>query len=413
MLDEISDDFGGRQLRQACYCDLYNRMSANNTLAYLQPMLAHQAFIVTGRTSLKKDTLSLSFMTMIDGIYGTVPVLVSFGVVLGKMTPIQLVPFGLLNVVGYAWNLWVCTYVIGAWDHTGGSCVNHIFGACFGMAASASSYVKGSIDHPESTSRYHMDIMAMIGTMIVWTTYPTYNSFYAPSFAQWAVAANTFLAVLASSVASMIFSALFHPQFKITITDAQRSAIAGGVAMSSSANLFCEPWLALIIGALGGMACSFGVHRARGVLESRLQLHDTVGVTSMHFWPGLIGWIFSILTLIPFNNDIMRGDHQGSNLKYYLELDKILNHNRGTGDAILAQLYIAPMSIANGLVTGMLAGLVAKKIQTIHPADMYLDSNFFNVPDDFYPVSLSPPHAPLVLRTPAFRCRAHLGPQCA
>ena len=92
MLDEISDDFGGRQLRQACYCDLYNRMSANNTLAYLQPMLAHQAFIVTGRTSLKKDTLSLSFMTMIDGIYGTVPVLVSFGVVFGKITPIQLVP---------------------------------------------------------------------------------------------------------------------------------------------------------------------------------------------------------------------------------------------------------------------------------------------------------------------------------
>jgi hypothetical protein len=37
----------------------------------------------------------------------------------------------------------------------------------------------------------------------------------------------------------------------------------------------------------------------------RLHLHDTVGVTNMNFWPGLIDWIFSILTLIPFNNDIM------------------------------------------------------------------------------------------------------------
>ena len=162
-LDEIADDFGSRQLRQACYCDLYDRMSANKTLAYLQPMMAHQAFIVTGRTSLDKDKFSLSFMTMIDGVYATVPVLVSFGVVLGKMTPIQLVPFGLLNVLGYAWNLWVCTYVIGAWDHTGGACVNHIFGSCFGIAASASSYVKGSINHPESKSRYHIDIMALIG----------------------------------------------------------------------------------------------------------------------------------------------------------------------------------------------------------------------------------------------------------
>ena len=174
-LDEINDDFGSRQLRQACYCDLYDRMSQNKTLAYLQPMMAHQAFMVTGRTSFNAGTFALSFMTMIDGIYATVPVLVSFGVVLGKMTPIQLVPFGILNVIGYAWNLWVCTYLIGAWDHTGGACVNHVFGACFGMAASASSYVKGSINHPECSSRYHMDIMALIGTLIVWITYPTYN----------------------------------------------------------------------------------------------------------------------------------------------------------------------------------------------------------------------------------------------
>ena len=32
---------------------------------------------------------------------------------------------------------------------------------------------------------------------------------------------------------------------------------------------------------------------------------------------------------------------------------------------VLAQLYIAPMSIANGLVTGLLAGLVAKKIKKV------------------------------------------------
>jgi hypothetical protein len=43
---------------------------------------------------------------------------------------------------------------------------------------------QGSIDHNECSSRYHIDIMALIGTLIVWTTYPTYNSFYAPPFAQ-------------------------------------------------------------------------------------------------------------------------------------------------------------------------------------------------------------------------------------
>ena len=67
----------------------------------------------------------------------------------------------------------------------------------------------------------------------------------------------------------MVFSALFHPKFKLTIADAQRSAIAGGVAMSSNANLLCEPWLALVIGTLGGMACCFGIHQARGFFEKR------------------------------------------------------------------------------------------------------------------------------------------------
>merc|ERR1711966_339453 len=97
---------------------------------------------------------------------------------------------------------------------------------------------------------------ALIGTLIAWTTYPTYNSFYAPPFAQQAVAVNTFLAVLSSAVSSMIFSAIFHDKNKLTIADAQRSAIAGGVAMSSNANLVAEPWMALLVGALGGMACT-------------------------------------------------------------------------------------------------------------------------------------------------------------
>ena len=76
-----------------------------------------------------------------------------------------------------------------------------------------------------STHAHHVFMMYAYmtsGTLIAWTTYPTYNSFYAPPFAQQAVAVNTYLAVLSSAVAAMIFSALFHPRFKLTITDAQR-----------------------------------------------------------------------------------------------------------------------------------------------------------------------------------------------
>ena len=48
------------------------------------------------------------------------------------------------------------------------------------------------------------------------------------------------------------------------------------------------------------------------------------------------------------------------------------------------QIYIAPMSIANGLVTGMMAGLVAKKIKNVKPDEMYRDNVFYRVPEDFH-----------------------------
>jgi len=41
-----------------------------------------------------------------------------------------------------------------------------------------------------------------------------------------------------------------------------------------------------------------------------LQLHDTVGVTSMHLWPGLIAWIFGMIAFIPLDNDVLKGDLQ-------------------------------------------------------------------------------------------------------
>lgn len=382
-LDEIDDSFGQTQLRQACYCDLWNRMSQNSSLVTVQPMLAHQALLVTGHADFRQSSFSLSFATAIDGVYATVPVLVSFGVVLGKMSPIQLVPFGLLNVVAYAFNLWVCTYVIGAWDHTGGACVNHIFGACFGIAASAASYTKGSEKHKDAESRYHMDVMALIGTLFVWVYYPSYNCFYAPSFAQQAVSVNTFLSVLGSAVSALAFSAIFTGRFRLTITDVQRSTIAGGVAMSSNANLVAEPWMALLIGFAGGAACSFGIHRARPFWVNRVQMHDTVGVTSMHLYPAIISWIAGILLFLPLNNDNIRGDLNIQTYRYQLSMDQVLNHNDGNGDAVLAQLYIAPMSIAIGLVTGTMAGMVTQKIQRLQPKYMYIDTNFFLVPDDF------------------------------
>jgi len=382
-LDEVEDGFGLRQLRQACFCKTWSEMSVNKTLTVQKPLVAAHALLVTGHRDFEPFSLSLSFMDIIDGMYSTVPTLISFGVLVGKMAPVQNIVLVFMNVFAYAFNYWVCIYVIGAFDGTGGSTITHTFGAFFGAACTAVATPKGADKDPDCQGRYQSDIFSMFGSLMIWAYYPSYNSFYAPSNAQQAVAINTYLALLGSSVSGLLASAIFTGHIKLTIFDAQRSSIAGGVAIGSVANLIAEPWEAILIGAVGGIVCSWAGHYMRAFCVGRLQVHDTVGVMSMHGWPGLIGWIAGVIKLAPLNQDFLTGDRQSANLEYKLPWENVLQHQAGNGDAAIAQLKIAPMTIAIALITGLCAGAVAKKITHLDLELLFKDDTFFHVPDDF------------------------------
>jgi len=222
---------------------------------------------------------------------------------------------------------------------------------------------------------------------MIWAYYPSYNSFYAPPAAQQAVAINTYLALLGSSIAGLSASAMFTgftgAGLKLNIFDAQRSSVAGGVAIGSVANLVAEPWQATLIGAIGGIACSAANHFIRQFCVNRLEVHDTVGVMSMHGYPGLVGWFAGICFLLPLNHDFLSGDLQSENLAYKLPWENVLQNRRGNGDAAFVQAVSAPMTISIALVTGLVAGLVAKKITVLDRKLLFKDSTFFDVPADF------------------------------
>ena len=234
-LDEVEDGFGLRQLRQACFCREWTAMSLNSTRREETPLLAAHSLLVTGRRNFDPLSFSLSFMDIIDGLYSTVPTLISFGVMVGKMAPVQNVILALMNVLAYYFNYWVCVYVMGTFDGTGGSVTTHIFGAFFGMACTAVATPKGAPHDPDCKGRYQSDIFSLFGSLMIWAYYPSYNSFYAPPAAQQAVAINTYLALLGSSIAGLSASAIFTGGLKLNIFDAQRSSVAGGVAMGSVA----------------------------------------------------------------------------------------------------------------------------------------------------------------------------------
>jgi len=274
--DEVEDGFGMRQLRQGCYCRLWNDMSQNSSLIQNEPLLAAHALLVTGHRDFRPLSFSLDMIDIVDAMFSTVPTLISFGVLVGKMAPVQNVVLVFLNVAAYAFNYWLCIYVVGAVDGTGGSTTTHTFGAFFGAACTAIASPKDAYRNPDCKGRYQSEIFSLFGTLLIWAYYPSYNSFYAPPTAQQAVAINTYLALLGSSIAGLLASAIFTGHLKLNIFDAQRSSIAGGVAMGSVANLVAKPWEATLIGAIGGFACSFAGRYLRVFLNDRLNVHDTV-----------------------------------------------------------------------------------------------------------------------------------------
>lgn len=75
---------------------------------------------------------------------------------------------------------------------------------------------------------------------------------------------------------------------------------------------------------------------------------------------------------------------QSENLPYRLPWENILQNRKGTGDAAFVQLVSAPMTISIAMVTGLVAGLVAKKITVLDRRLLFKDSTFFDVPEDFY-----------------------------
>jgi hypothetical protein len=165
--------------------------------------------------------------------------------------------------------------------------------------------------------------------------------------------------------AGLTASSIFTGSLKLSIFDAQRSSIAGGVAIGSVANVVAQPWQALLIGAIGGVVCSFSGHFIRLFCIKNLGVHDTVGVMSMHGWPGIVGWLSGVLFLLPLDHDTLSGDNQSKDLPYIIPWENVLQHRRGDGDAAVAQLVIGPMTIAIALVTGLVAGTVAKKITSL------------------------------------------------
>ncbi|XP_021248410.1 ammonium transporter Rh type A [Numida meleagris] len=239
--------------------------------------------------------IRISIKSMINADFSTATALISFGAVLGKTSPVQMLFLTLLEIAIFALNEYLVMEILQATD-TGASMTIHAFGAYFGLAVTLILYRPGLQNKYENkNSTYHSDIFAMIGTLFLWIFWPSFNSAIAAEGDKIKTIINTYYALAACAVVTFGLSSLLDQRGKFSMVLIQNATLAGGVAVGTCADLAIHPFVAMCIGSIAGTISVLGFRFLTPVLASKMKIQDTCGVHNLHGLPGILGGIAGII----------------------------------------------------------------------------------------------------------------------
>ncbi|NWR53301.1 RHAG protein, partial [Regulus satrapa] len=252
--------------------------------------------LMQGFWHMKGGKIHVNIESMINADFSTATALISFGALLGKTSPIQMLILTLLEITIFACNEHLVTKILQATD-VGASMTIHAFGAYFGLAAAFVLYRPGLTNkHENDESTYHSDMFAMIGTLFLWLFWPSFNSAIANGPENQATAIiNTYYSLAACTIVTFALSSLVDKRGKLSMVLIQNATLAGGVAVGTCADLAIHPFSAMFIGVIAGIVSVLGFQFLTPVMASKLKIQDTCGVHNLHGLPGILGGIAGII----------------------------------------------------------------------------------------------------------------------
>ncbi|XP_076788797.1 ammonium transporter Rh type B isoform X2 [Arvicanthis niloticus] len=295
-------------------------------------------------------------------------VLISFGAVLGKTGPAQLLLMALLEAVLFSVNEFIQLSLLGVRD-AGGSMTIHTFGAYFGLFLSRVLY-RSQLEksrHRQS-SVYNSDLFAMIGTIFLWVFWPSFNS--APTAlgdGQHRTVVNTYYSLTASTLSTFALSALVSEDGRLDMVHVQNAALAGGVVVGTSSEMMLTPFGALAAGFLAGTVSTLGYKF----------FTDTCGVHNLHGMPGLLGAILGVVVAA-----LATHEAYGDGLQSVFPL--IAKGQRSATSQAMYQLFGMFVTLAFASVGGSLGGLLLRLPFLDAPPDSqcFEDQVFWEVPGE-------------------------------
>uniref|UniRef100_A0A0B7B1C0 Ammonium transporter AmtB-like domain-containing protein n=1 Tax=Arion vulgaris TaxID=1028688 RepID=A0A0B7B1C0_9EUPU len=331
---------------------------------------------------------------MVTYDFATATALISFGAVLGKTSPIQLLVMGIIEILLAQLNEYVGVDLLHVRD-IGESMFIHMFGAYFGLAVARVLFDEDIETSSKEGTVYHSDLFAMIGTVFLWIFWPSFNGGFADDQQQRDRAyLNTFLSLCSCTAMTFAVSAIVDRQGRFNMVHVQNSSLAGGVVVGATANMPMEPFGALIFGAVAGIISVLGYRFLTPLMSKRLKIHDTCGVHNLHGMPGVLAAIGSAV-LAAMSGSWSLHDRIAIFPETFEENSTVTGAlGRTAGQQGGYQFLAATITLGIAIGGGALTGLILKLPIWNAPEDEHLfdDSENWEVPDEGVPLGNSSNH---------------------
>ncbi|KAK1898849.1 Ammonium transporter Rh type B [Dissostichus eleginoides] len=358
------------------------------------------AILVQGYFQFSHDgKIHLGVINLIYAEFACAVVLISFGAVLGKTSPLQLLVMALLEVPVFAVTEWAVLKYLKIND-AGGSILIHLFACYFGLGVTFVLYRPHLNEgHAKANTSYQSDILSLIGTLFLWVFWPSFNSSLTlKGDDQHRAILHTFIGLSASTLTAFALSAMLNKNGKITISEIQNVTLAGGVTVGASVDMMITPAAAYALGMMGCTVCMLGYKYLSPFLAQRFRIQDQCGIHNLHGLTGLISCAAGICAILMADEEM-----------YGPSLYEIFSHRAPVeGDPKLHELQILIPGLQPGLgrtareqalfqvaavfstigvstLGGILTGFVLKLPYLAPPSDVFCfdDQLFFEVPPDY------------------------------
>lgn len=242
-------------------------------------------------------TVNVSMGALLNGMFTSAAVLISFGAWIGKVNGEMLCILVFFECILQAVNNYICTTLLSIND-MGGTIVIHCFGAYFGLGATLMLTPKNVRERAGlAGSSYDSDTFSLLATFFLWIYWPSFNAATVTGPGKTLALINTVLCLVASGFTAVAASRLIRKSNKFTMEDLENSTLAGGVMMGATASISRLPGTAIAMGIVAGFISVLGYARIAPFLQKKIGLYDTAGINNLHGMPSLLGGLASVLII--------------------------------------------------------------------------------------------------------------------